>query len=94
MRSATMVRIWMHFEALSRQLRRPQQIWMHGQNCVSSQPTLFEAHPCGCASVIMRPVSSVFEDLLWVDNGNDISLDGQTGRNALGVPGRALYTKV
>jgi len=42
----------------------------------------------------MRPVSSVFEDLLCVDDGNDRGPNGQTGRIALGVPGRALYTKV
>jgi len=53
-----------------------------------------EAHPGGGAGAVMRPVSSVFKDLLRVDDGNDSSPNGWTGRNALGVPGRAQYTKV
>jgi len=65
---------------------------MHGRNCVSGQPVLFEAHTGGGADAIVHPVSLVFDDLLSMDN--DSSPDGRTDRIALGVSKRTLYTKV
>jgi len=72
----------------------PPPIWMHGRNCVPGQPGLFEAPPGGGICAIVRPVSSVFDDLLSVDNGNGSGPNGRTDRNALVVSGRAPYTKV
>jgi len=63
---------------------------MHELIRVSGQPALVEAHPGDG----VFPVTSVIRNLLLVEDGNGNSPNGRTGRNALGVPERALYMKV